>query len=115
MNKLELSKLLTIASLVDNRTVTPETVEAWHAAIGHLGYNDSVDALNVHRRDSTEYLQPAHITAGVRLITARRARDNRINQQAIEQRSITLDRAEFERLTALYTEQARKEKANGGR
>lgn len=66
MTKLEVARLLTIASMVDNRTVAPETVEAWWEVIGHLDFEPARLALVQHRRDSTEYLLPAHIVKGAR-------------------------------------------------
>lgn len=72
MQRSQTAKLLAKAALVDNRTVDAMTVEAWHEAIGHLDYDDAMAALTEHRRTSTEYLQPAHITAGVKKIRAAR-------------------------------------------
>lgn len=63
MKKSEMAKLLGVAALVDNRVVTAEVVEAWHEAIGDLSYEQARRALAVHRRESTEYLQPAHLWA----------------------------------------------------
>ena len=61
MNKAEVAELLAIASVVDNRTVATETVNVWHAAIGHIDYDVAVEALNLFRQESTDYLVPAHI------------------------------------------------------
>jgi len=62
MNKTETAKLLTIASMIDNRTVATETVEAWHMVVGHIDFDLAQEAMNLHWRESTEYLIPAHIT-----------------------------------------------------
>lgn len=75
MQKSQTAKLLGKAALVDNRTVDQLTIEAWHEVIGHLDYDDAMTALTEHRRTSTDYLQPAHIVAGVAKV--RRARADR--------------------------------------
>jgi len=72
MTPAETAQLLTIASVVDSRTVANETVLVWQEAIGHLEYDVAVKALNLHRQESTEYLLPAHV---IRL--AYRVRDAR--------------------------------------
>lgn len=62
MNKTEVAKLLTIASMIDNRTVAPETVEAWHMTLGRHDFNICKEAMALHFRESEEYLMPVHIT-----------------------------------------------------
>lgn len=97
MNKLELAQLLTIASAVDNRTVAPETVEAWHPIIGHLDYGIAVEAVQLHFAESDKYLLPAHVNACARRVKETRERDMRRSRpRAIEGQQITLDRAKFE-------------------
>lgn len=66
MNRQETAQLLTLAALVDNRTVTPEAVLAWHGIIGHLPYNDAAAALRSHYQGSTEWVMPAHIVGILR-------------------------------------------------
>lgn len=68
MNKVEIAKLLTIASMIDNRTVGPETVQEWHRVIGNLDFEPARDAVEQHFRESTSYLLPAHVTAQVRRV-----------------------------------------------
>jgi len=62
MNKTEVAKLLTIASMIDNRTVAPETVEAWHMALSRHDFNLCKEAMALHFRESELYLMPVHIT-----------------------------------------------------
>lgn len=59
----ETSALLTLAAAVDNRIVDQLTVKGWHDAIGHLDFDLARRALALHRAESTDYLQPAHIVA----------------------------------------------------
>lgn len=64
MNKLEVAQLLTVASGVDNRKVTPEVVEVWFPIVGHLDYQASLASLKLHFTESTDWLLPAHIIRG---------------------------------------------------
>ena len=74
MTPRECSELLTYASIIDNRTVAPETVNAWWEIVGHLDVTLARQAIIQHRRESTEYLMPAHVIRGAhRLSAARRA------------------------------------------
>src|SRR5688500_16800679 len=40
-------------------------IDDWMETIGHLAYQDAYTAVVAHRRDSTEYLMPGHITRAV--------------------------------------------------
>lgn len=73
MNKQEIGQLLTMAALVDNRTVTTEACLMWHEVIGHLNYEDSLAAVKAHFRESDEWLMPRHVVSRVRLVRAREA------------------------------------------
>lgn len=66
MNRHEVAQLLTIAALVDNRTVTAEATIAWHEIIGHLPYGEAAAALRAHYEGSTEWVMPAHIVGIIR-------------------------------------------------
>ncbi|MGN6200003.1 hypothetical protein [Humibacter sp.] len=116
MNIKETAAVLAKIKLGDNREVTTLVIQEWHDAIGDLAYADAVEAVRMHRRDSTDYLMPAHVWANARLVASRRERDERIQAQA-ERRAlpatqITLDRAEFERITREAIEKHRTERAN---
>lgn len=73
MKKSEVLKLLTIASAFDNRRPTDEQVDAWFAVIGDLDYSDSEQAVREHFRESTDWMLPGHVVAGVRALRAERA------------------------------------------
>ena len=68
MEIVSTAKVLTLIALVDRRVVDREAVLAWHDLIGDLSERDALDAVRAHRRESTEYLVPAHVVAGVRRI-----------------------------------------------
>ena len=61
MNTVETSKLLTIASLVDNRAVSPELVQVWQGLLDDIAFEDAVAALKAHYRTSAKWLMPATI------------------------------------------------------
>jgi hypothetical protein len=76
----------------------------WFETIGHLGFEDARGAVTLHRQESTDYLTSAHVCLGARRVRELRERAERVNApRAIEAREITLDRAEFDRLTAEAT------------
>lgn len=109
----EIAKLLTVASTIDNRTVAPETVMAWHRVIGYLDYETAQEAVLAHFGESTEYLLPKHVKDQARRIRERQAREARISRPAIDRKPITLNReaheAEFQ--AALAVERARRAEA----
>lgn len=73
MNAFEMKRLLAKISLGDNRQVDQLVIDDWLETIGHLTYQDAYTAVVVHRRESTEYLMPGHITRLVRQRTPQRA------------------------------------------
>lgn len=59
----EVGRLLGLAARVDNRKQSDAATEAWWEILEPYGYDDAVVALRVHRRESTEWLLPAHLVA----------------------------------------------------
>lgn len=72
MTPRECASLLTYASIIDHRTVAPETVAAWVEVIGHLDVTLAREAIVQHRRESTDYLMPAHVIRGAQRLQERR-------------------------------------------
>lgn len=72
MQPVETAALLSLIALVDRRVVDEATVRHWHDLVGDLDFDDACDAVRAHRRGSTDWLQPAHVIAGVRSIRGRR-------------------------------------------
>lgn len=68
--------ILAKVALVDNRQADITAIAAWHEIIGHLEYVDALQAVTNHRRESTEYLMPAHIVAGAKKIRAERSTES---------------------------------------
>lgn len=113
MNIQETAAVLAKIKIGDNREVDSKglVLREWHEAIGHLNFGDAIEAVAMHRRESTDYLLAAHVVANVKRVRAARERDERVNNpRQIEPPVITLDRAEFDRLTDLALERARMER-----
>ena len=72
MNVQQTAQLLALIATVDNRQVDRATIAAWHDLVGHLDYAEACEAVREHRRNSTEYLVPAHVVRGVRVARAAR-------------------------------------------
>lgn len=109
MNEPEAFQLLTLASARDNRTVSPSIAQVWAGDLDRVSLEDGVAALTLHYRERPDtWLLPGHVIAGARRVRALRERDARINApRAIGAQQITLDRAEFERLTQLAIDERR--------
>ena len=78
MNRSHTALVLTKIAALDNRRLddphgaeTP-ILDAWHELIGHLRYEDCIQAVTEHRRESTDWLLPAHIITRVKAIRAAR-------------------------------------------
>ncbi len=79
INLEQTAKLLARIKIGDNRTVNDEVTMDWfHALDGQVTFVDAINAVSLHRRESTDYLQPAHI---VRL--AKRLREDRNQGKAL--------------------------------
>lgn len=66
MNRQEVGQLLTLAALVDNRSVTNEACLMWHSIVGHLDYERAVEAMRAHYAESSEWLLPVHVITRVK-------------------------------------------------
>ena len=103
MNSQQVAAVLAKIQLGDNRETDAAglVLAEWVDTIGDLDFDDAVEAVRMHRRESLAYLQPAHVRENVRLIRGRRERAARLAQPEIAATPITLDRVEFDRLTAV--------------
>lgn len=76
MNREEAAKLLGVVALGDNRQISRELAIYWHGLLSDIRIEDALEAVAEHRRESAEWLQPAHIRRIVkahrhlRLVTA---------------------------------------------
>jgi hypothetical protein len=76
----QVSQILAKAQLVDNRQADEATILTWHEIIGHLDYQDAMRGLVLFRRDSDEYLQPAHIVKYAKVARDQRKREELANR-----------------------------------
>lgn len=72
MNIEQVAAVLAKIKIGDNRQVTPLVIAEWHDTIGHVPYEDAIEAVRMHRRESTEWLTPAHLLRNVGRITGTR-------------------------------------------
>lgn len=83
MNKEEIAAVVAKVKLGDNREVNELVLREWFDTIGHLRFQDAVEAVTMHRQESTDYLMPVHIVRNVRRIV-----DARVEQmKALESRT----------------------------
>lgn len=73
MNTQELKNLVARIQAGDNRTVDSVTLAHFQQTVGQLEYQDAIEAVVTHFKESTAYLMPAHIIAIVRRIREERA------------------------------------------
>jgi hypothetical protein len=64
--------ILAKIALIENREATNETIRAWHEIIQDLGFDDAMEALIRHYRNSTDSIKPAHIVRGSREVKEER-------------------------------------------
>lgn len=114
MTRDEVVKVLARVQMDDNRQVDRVVVESWVEEIGDLEYGDAIEAVVMHRRETTVWLMAAHVRENVRRIRNAQARADRVaNAKAIEPPVITLDREAFDRETEYWIDYWRKVKAGG--
>lgn len=119
MQPSQTSSLLAELAAVDNREVTPLTVEAWHSVIGHLEYHVARRALvKARQNQAIQYVEPKHILASVAAV---HADDDRERRRVIEPAPVAAfpsrpanfdamaaawkDKAAFAREVAVYNRQ----------
>lgn len=62
MNITQTKEILDTVSAIDNRTVTVDTLNAWHGIIGAIPFDIAKEALKLAQSDSSiKYLEPKHI------------------------------------------------------
>jgi len=69
----ETAALLKRAGVLDHRRPDEAALLLWHELLAPYTLRDCVDALTAHRRESSDYLMPAHIIDRVRAVRRRRA------------------------------------------
>lgn len=68
MNYDDAKRLLAQASARDAREPSHAMVMAWQLDLDGMTFDEATEGINRHKRESTAYLEPAHIWAHVRII-----------------------------------------------
>ena len=113
MNNSQVALVLAKIQLGDNREIDSQglVLREWHESIGDLKFEDAIEAVKLHRRESSAYLTPNHVRVGAQRARDAREREERKRQPAIEASKITLDRELFEAETLAAIEAHRASKA----
>jgi hypothetical protein len=69
----ECARVLAKIQLGDNRQADKLVLAEWFDSIGDLDFQDSIEAVSMHRQESLDYLAPAHIRRNVHAIRTGRA------------------------------------------
>lgn len=72
MNIDETAAILALVAKGDNRKVDRETIVFWHDLIGDLDFGEAQQAVRAFRRESTDYLMPAHVRQRVAAVRRER-------------------------------------------
>jgi len=67
--------ILAFISLIDNRAVSDEGILAWHELLKDVEFEHAKEAVTAHFRTSTEYIRPAHIIQGARIVKMDRKKE----------------------------------------
>ncbi|MDQ1127592.1 hypothetical protein QE428_002625 [Microbacterium sp. SORGH_AS 505] len=65
MNLAQTSVLLSEIQLLDNRRIDENSIVAWQKLLDDLDLDVALEAVRLHRRESTAYLLPAHVRDNV--------------------------------------------------
>jgi hypothetical protein len=58
--------ILAKIALIESREATNETIRAWHEILEDINFEDAMEALLRHYRNSSDACKPAHIVRGAR-------------------------------------------------
>jgi len=61
MNYQEANVLITVIAAGDNRSTDDRSVEYWRDMLSDISFEDALEAVVIHRREFTEWMQPAHV------------------------------------------------------
>lgn len=69
----ECKQVVAKVQLGDNRQVDRLVIMEWYDTIGHLNSADAIKAITLHRQESTDYLQMAHVIRNALRVKEKRA------------------------------------------
>jgi hypothetical protein len=78
VNNQQVAAVLAKIQLGDNRETDAAglVLAEWVDSIGDLDFDDAVEAVRMHRRETTDYLTPAHVRTNVKRVRAARTPSN---------------------------------------
>jgi hypothetical protein len=76
VNAAQVAAVVAKIRLGDNRETSREVILEWVDSIGGLDFDDAVEAVRMHRKESTDYLTPAHVHSNVKRVRAARTPSN---------------------------------------
>lgn len=80
MNREQCAQVLAKIQLGDNRQVDQLVLDEWFHTIGHLSFQDSIEAVREHRLTRPGvWIEPGHVAAGVKAIG-----NDRVSRQPLE-------------------------------
>lgn len=117
MSPADVTRLLAVISTFDNRRVEESTIAAWSAVFAGTPWTlaQAREAVVRHVRTSTDYLQPAHVIAGARIVRDEEDREER-RQRALNPPERTYGDpkpADFDAIVERAREEARQERERG--
>lgn len=117
MSPAEVTRLLAIIATFDNRRVEESTIAAWAAVFDGTPWTfaQAREAVIRHARTSTDYLQPAHVIAGARIVRDEEEREER-RQRALNPPERTYGDpkpADFDAIVERAREEARAARSTG--
>lgn len=79
MSPADVIRLLAVIATFDNRRVEDSTIAAWSSVFDSTPwtFDQCREAVIRHFRDSTDYLQPAHVIRGARIVREEAEREVR--------------------------------------
>lgn len=117
MTPAEVVRLLSIIATFDNRRVEDSTIAAWASVFDgtRWTFDQCRQAVIRHARNSTEYLQPAHVIRGARIIRDEEETEER-RQRALNPppREVGAPKpADFDAISQRAAEEARRARSTG--
>jgi hypothetical protein len=73
VNRADTAKLLALVAAIDSRIIEEATIITWHQILADVTFSDAHAAVIEHKRESVDYLQPAHIVQRAQVMADRRA------------------------------------------
>jgi hypothetical protein len=85
VNAAQVAAVVAKIRLGDNRETSREVILEWVDSIGDLDFDDAVEAVRMHRRETTDYLTPAHVRTNVKRVRAARTPSNDTTPERFKQ------------------------------